>query len=136
MKIFSRQIDLGQPITITHPQVSRYFMTLEDSVHLVLQAATKGESGETLILKMGEPILIRNLAEKLIKASGKQIQILYSQLQPGEKLTESLIGESERASLKNSKDIIRVKTKPLSWTQVLNNWERIVKSIYVIENLE
>lgn len=136
MKIFSRQIDLGQPITITHPQVSRYFMTLEDSVQLVLQAATKGESGETLILKMGEPILIRNLAEKLIKASGKQIQILYSQLQPGEKLTESLIGESERASLKNSKDIIRVKTKPLSWTQVLNNWERIVKSINVIENLE
>ena len=111
-------------------------MTLEDSVQLVLQAATKGESGETLILKMGEPILIRNLAEKLIKASGKQIQILYSQLQPGEKLTESLIGESERASLKSSKDIIRVKTKPLSWTQVLNNWERIVKSINVIENLE
>jgi len=62
MQTFSRQIELGQPITITHPEVQRYFMTLEDSVHLVLQAATKGETGETLILKMAKPLLIKNLA--------------------------------------------------------------------------
>jgi dTDP-glucose 4,6-dehydratase len=136
MQTFSKQIELGQPITITHPNVRRYFMTLEDSVHLVLQAATKGESGETLILKMGQPILIKDLAEKLIKNSGKKIQILYSQLQPGEKLSESLIGEFEQPLVSSSKDILRIKTNPLSWPEVIDNWDQWVKSKALIENLE
>jgi len=128
MQTFSRQIELGQPITITHPEVQRYFMTLEDSVHLVLQAATKGETGETLILKMAKPLLIKNLAEKLIQASGKKIEIFYSQLQPGEKLSESLIGENENPLVTSSEEIIRVKTNPLSLTEIQDYWNRIMKS--------
>ena len=135
MQTFSRQIELGQPITITHPEVQRYFMTLEDSVHLVLQAATMGETGETLILKMAKPLLIKNLAEKLIQASGKKIEIFYSQLQPGEKLSESLIGENESPLVTSSEDIVRVKTNPLSLTEIQDYWNRIMKSRTINQNL-
>jgi len=135
MQTFSRQIELGQPITITHPEVQRYFMTLEDSVHLVLQAATTGETGETLILKMAKPLLIKNLAEKLIQASGKKIETLYSQLQPGEKLSESLIGENESPLVTSSEEIVRVKTNPLSLTEIQDYWNRIMKSRAIDQNL-
>jgi FlaA1/EpsC-like NDP-sugar epimerase len=135
MQTFSRQIELGQPITITHPEVQRYFMTLEDSVHLVLQAATKGETGETLILKMAKPLLIKDLAEKLIQASGKKIEIFYSQLQPGEKLSESLIGENESPLVTSSEEIVRVKTNPLSLTEIQDHWSRIMKSRTINQNL-
>jgi len=135
MQTFSRQIELGQPITITHPEVQRYFMTLEDSVHLVLQAATTGETGETLILKMAKPLLIKNLAEKLIQASGKKIEIFYSQLQPGEKLSESLIGENESPLVTSSEEIVRVKTNPLSLTEIQDYWNRIMKSRAIDQNL-
>jgi len=135
MQTFSRQIELGQPITITHPEVQRYFMTLEDAVHLVLQAATKGETGETLILKMAKPLLIKNLAEKLIQASGKKIEIFYSQLQPGEKLSESLIGKNENPLMTSSEEIVRVKTNPLPLTEIQDYWNRIMKSRTINQNL-
>ena len=122
METFSRQIELNQTITITHPEVSRFFMTIEDSVHLVLQAATKGDSGDTLILKMGKPILIKDLAQKLIKASGKKIQIKYSYLKNGEKLTETLIGRNEKLLNSESRDILRVRVDPLSWQEVFQMW--------------
>jgi len=122
METFSRQIALNQTITITHPEVSRFFMTIEDSVHLVLQAVTKGHSGDTLILKMGKPILIKDLAQKLILASGKKIHIKYSYLKNGEKLTETLIGRDEKQLKSESSDIIRVRVDPISWQEVFQMW--------------
>lgn len=122
MQTFSKQIELGAAITITDPKVQRYFMTLEDSVHLVLQAAIRGESGDTLILKMGEPILIKDIAAKLIKASGKKIEVKFSSLRPGEKLTELLVGKNEKTLKSKDNETLRVKVDPIVWADVSQIW--------------
>ena len=127
LQTFSKQIELGEPITITDPKVQRYFMTLEESVHLVLQAATQGESGDTLILKMGEPILIRKIADKLIKASGKNIEIKYSSLRPGEKLSELLVGKNEKELTSQGEETIKVKVNPITWLDVPRIWSQLLK---------
>ncbi len=114
LQTFQKQIDIGSAITITHPNVSRYFMTIEDAVMLLLRATIEGESGDTLILKMGEPILIQDIAKKLISSSGKNIEIKYSELQPGEKLNESLVGVEEKQLHTNIDGIIKVKVEPIS----------------------
>ena len=127
LQTFSKQIELGVPITITDPKVQRYFMTLEESVHLVLQAATQGESGDTLILKMGEPILIRKIADKLIKASGKNIEIKFSSLRPGEKLSELLVGKNEKEFTSQGEDTIKVKVNPITWLDVPRMWSQLLQ---------
>jgi len=114
LQTFQRQIDAGRTIEITHPEVSRYFMTMEEAVHLVLRATVEGETGDTLILKMGKPILIKDIARKLINASGKNIEIKYTNLQPGEKLNELLIGLKEKQVQTNIEGIIKVRVGPLS----------------------
>ena len=123
MQTFSKQIELGAAITITDPKVQRYFMTLEDSVHLVLQAAIQGESGDTLILKMGEPILIKDIAAKLIKASGKKIEVKFSSLRPGEKLTELLIGKDEKTLKSQGGETLRIRVDPIAWADVSKIWK-------------
>jgi len=123
MQTFSKQIELGAAITITDPKVQRYFMTIEDSVHLVLQAAIQGESGDTLILKMGEPILIKDIAAKLIKASGKKIEVKFSSLRPGEKLTELLVGKNEKTLESQGGETLRVRVDPIVWADVSKIWK-------------
>lgn len=126
LQTFSRQIELGAPITITDPKVERYFMTLEESVHLVLRAAVEGKSGETLILKMGKPISIKKIAEKLIKASGKNIEIKFSSLRPGEKLSESLIGQNEIKLNATEDETLRIKVNPIAWQEVPKIWNNLL----------
>ena len=92
--LFRRQIAEGGPVTVTHPEISRYFMTIPEACQLILQAMAMGKGGETFALDMGEPIRIRDLAEQMIRLAGKQpgrdISILYTGLRPGEKLFEEL----------------------------------------------
>ncbi|MGW4498378.1 polysaccharide biosynthesis protein [Micromonospora sp. NPDC004336] len=92
---FQRQIELGRPLTVTHPEVTRYLMTLQEAVHLVLQAAEIGRDGEALVLDMGEPVRIADLARQLAEQAESNVPIVYTGLRPGEKLHEDLFGAGE-----------------------------------------
>jgi FlaA1/EpsC-like NDP-sugar epimerase len=99
--IFRKQIENGGPVTVTHPDVTRYFMTIPEAVQLVIQAGAMAERSGMFILDMGEPIRIMDLAENVIRLSGyrpyEDIDIVITKLRPGEKLHEELILETESA---------------------------------------
>jgi FlaA1/EpsC-like NDP-sugar epimerase len=92
---FTAQVAAGGPITVTHPDVTRYFMTVQEAVQLVIQAAAIGRDGEVLILDMGTPIRIADVAHQLAERSPHPVEITYTGLRPGEKLHEDLFGNEE-----------------------------------------
>lgn len=92
---FMRLIDEDKPLTVTHPDVTRYFMTIPEACQLVLQAGGIGRAGEVLILDMGEPVSILKIAQRMVDLSGKDIEIVYTGLREGEKLHEELVGDGE-----------------------------------------
>jgi FlaA1/EpsC-like NDP-sugar epimerase len=92
---FRSQIASGGPVTVTDPSVTRFFMTVQEAVQLVIQAGAIGRDGEVLVLDMGEPVSINHVAEQMIRQSGKQINIVYTGLRPGEKMHEELFGDNE-----------------------------------------
>lgn len=113
---FKRQIAKGGPITITHPEISRYFMTIPEAVQLVLQAAvlsTKNSQGQIFMLNMGQPVKIVDLAKDLINLSGyevgKDIEIVFTGLRPGEKLYEELLVEGEEYDATDHEKVLVVK---------------------------
>ena len=101
---FKEQIESGGPITVTHPEITRYFMLIPEACQLVLQAVAIGKGGEIFILDMGEPVKIVDLAKKMIELSGrKDIEIIFTGLRPGEKLYEELlINESDKQTIYES----------------------------------
>lgn len=98
---FRAQIEEGGPVTVTHPEITRFFMTIPEACSLVLEAGCMGEGGEIFIFDMGTPVQIRNMAEKMIKLAGfiphKEIAIEYTGLRPGEKLYEELLNDGENS---------------------------------------
>jgi FlaA1/EpsC-like NDP-sugar epimerase len=94
---FRTQIESGGPVTVTDAEVTRFFMTIREAVQLVIQAGAIGKPGGVLILDMGEPVRIADLARTLIAASGKEVEIAYTGLRPGEKVHEQLVDGDEIA---------------------------------------
>ncbi len=121
--LFQKQIEAGGPVTVTHPEITRYFMTIPESVSLILQAGAMGGGGEIFVLDMGEPILIRNLAEQMIRLSGfipgEDIKIIYTGLRPGEKLFEEILHESEGLQPTNHAKLLLARSREVSWDWLL-----------------
>ena len=117
--LFERQLKNGGPITVTHPEITRYFMTIPESAQLILQAGCMGKGGEIFILNMGKPIKIVNLAKKMIRLSGKEpgkdVKIIFTGLRKGEKLHEELKMKDENELPTVHKKIMMLKTHILGF---------------------
>ena len=115
IQIFKRQIAEGGPVTVTDPDVSRFFMTVREAVGLVLQSATQGQGGELFVLDMGDPVKILDLARQMIALSGYQegedIEIVFTGLKPGEKLCEEVQNLSEMLQPTDHAQVMRFVTK-------------------------
>ena len=119
--IFERQIKAGGPVTITDPSIIRYFMTIPEAASLVLQAAAIAKGGELFILDMGDPVKIKDLAETMIKLSGKSVDIVYTGLRPGEKLYEELLRDRETDTATERDRIFIAKQEKVEW-EMVESW--------------
>jgi FlaA1/EpsC-like NDP-sugar epimerase len=124
---FREQIAAGGPITVTHPEVTRYFMSIPEAVQLVLQAGLMGKGGEVFVLDMGQPVRIADLARDLIKLSGyasSDIEIVYTGLRPGEKLYEEPLAADENAlpTPHPKLKIARARQEDQDWLRRLDEW--------------
>lgn len=119
---FRKQIETGVEVTVTHPDITRFFMTISEACQLVLEAGTMGKGGEIYIFDMGEPVRISDLAEKMIRLSGlepgKDISIRYTGLRPGEKLYEELLANEENTLPTHHAKIMIAKVKPSNHEQI------------------
>jgi len=117
--LFQKQLQKGGPLTVTHPDIRRYFMTIPEACQLILQAMSNGMGGEIFVLDMGEPIKITYLAEQMIRLAGKEpgvdIAIEYTGLRPGEKLFEELFHASEELVLTAHEKLFKAKFRQMEW---------------------
>lgn len=119
--IFQEQIRTTKRLTITHPEITRYFMTIPEAVSLVLQAYTMGQHGDVLVLDMGEPLRIVDLAKTLVRLSGKseeEIEIVFTGLRPGEKLYEELFYHSEKPLPTPNEKVKRTRSHLIHWPKL------------------
>jgi len=115
---FTTQIKAGGPVTVTHPDITRYFMTIPEACELTIQAAAIGEGGEVLVLDMGQPIKILDVAKRLVASSRSAVDIVFTGLRPGEKLHEVLLSENELGERKRHPQISHVAVPPLDPAEV------------------
>lgn len=117
--LFQQQLKQGGPITVTHPDITRYFMTIPEASQLILQASVMGKGGEIYVLDMGEPVKVVDLAKQIIELAGKRlgddIDIVYTGLRPGEKLYEELFHEKEALQTTAHQKILTAQAREVDW---------------------
>jgi dTDP-glucose 4,6-dehydratase len=124
---FQALVAADQPVTVTHPDMTRFFMTIPEACQLVVQAGGIGAPGEVLILDMGEPVRILDIARRIIAVSGKKLDIVFTGLREGEKLHEDLIGEGESDNRPKHPKISHAKVEPLTSDELsVSVWRRMV----------
>lgn len=142
--LFKKQIAAGGPVTVTHPEIIRYFMTIQEAVKLVLQAGSMAKGGEIFVLDMGDPVKIDHLARQLIKLSGYEpdidIKIVYTGLRPGEKLYEEKLMDEELLEGTDQKQIAIGKPLEFSRPEFFANLEQIINQehiddMYIVDNI-
>ncbi|GAA4363385.1 polysaccharide biosynthesis protein [Paeniglutamicibacter cryotolerans] len=114
LPLFTDQINKGGPVTVTHPDVTRFFMTIPEACQLVIQAGAIGDGGDVLILDMGEPVRILDVAKRMIQMSGRKIEITFTGLRPSEKLHEQLVGDDEKKDIDLHPKISHTRARSLS----------------------
>jgi FlaA1/EpsC-like NDP-sugar epimerase len=138
--LFQKQLQAGGPLTVTHPDMQRYFMTIPEASQLILQAMVNGEGGEIFVLDMGEPIKISYLAEQMIllagKKPGKDILIEYTGLRPGEKLYEELFHESEELISTDHEKLFKAKFRKIEWQELTQTMRMLNHSCFEHQNEE
>ncbi|WP_211223242.1 polysaccharide biosynthesis protein [Propionicicella superfundia] len=126
LPLFTAMIEHGGPVTVTDPDVTRYFMTIPEACQLVIQAGAIGHPGEVLILDMGEPVRILDIAERMIQLSGRDVEIVFTGLREGEKLHEDLVSEGEQHRSRVHPKISRAAVPALSPTGLdWTDWSRV-----------
>ena len=130
--LFAKQIAKGGPVTVTHPNIIRYFMTIPEACSLVLEAGDLGEGGEVFVFDMGDPVKIKDMAEEMIRLSGlepyKDIDIAYTGLRPGEKLQEELLHDKESVKLEYNKNIMIGSVREYDYNQVKDKLEQLLQT--------
>ena len=138
--LFERQIKEGGPVTVTDPNIIRYFMTIPEACSLVLEAGNFGKGGEIFIFDMGEPVKIKDMAEEMIRLSGfkpyKDINIIFTGLRPGEKLFEELLYDKETHQPTNNKKIMVGNVCEQNLEKLLPLLDRLVATSYICDKME
>ncbi|OIP05199.1 MAG: hypothetical protein AUJ97_01360 [Bacteroidetes bacterium CG2_30_32_10] len=138
--LFKNQIDKGGPITITHPDITRFFMTIPEACQLVLEAGAMGKGGEIFIFDMGKSVKIVDLAKKMVKLSGltlgRDIQIVFTGLRPGEKLYEELLNQQENTIATHHPQIMIAKIKEYDYEYINNEMNELLKLFPIQNNIE
>src|SRR5690606_35165236 len=128
------------PLTVTHPEITRYFMTIPEAVQLVLEAGTMGKGGEIYVFDMGKPVKIIDLARKMIQLAGlvegKDIQIVFSGLRPGEKLFEELLSEEETTLPTHHEKIRVARVRRYAYAEVQQTIDELIDSHRTQENMD
>jgi len=131
--VFKKQIEQGGPITVTHPEITRFFMTIPEACQLVLEAGAMGQGGEIFIFDMGKSIRIVDLARKMVKLSGlevgKDIEIIFTGLRSGEKLYEEVLGSEENTMPTYHHKILIAKTKEENYLEVRKSIDLLINSL-------
>lgn len=137
---FSRQIEAGGPITVTHPDITRYFMTIPEACQLVLEAGAMGNGGEIFVFDMGEPVRIVELAEKMVQLTGLtpyvDIDIRFSGLRPGEKIYEELLNDKETTLPTHHEKILRAKVREYNFSEISEKIDLLSKMAEAGDDLQ